>query len=71
MTNKTRPEQCTDEMLEYLDDLRSSGDTNMYGAARYLEDAFPELAGGGSFHSSDDAREVLGYWMVTFGQASR
>lgn len=71
MANKIRPEQCTDEMLEYLDDLRESGDTNMFGAGRYLEAEFPELAGGGSFHSSDAAREILGYWMDTFGQDTR
>ena len=66
MTTETRPEYCTDEMLLYLDDLRESGDTNMFGAAPYLDSAFPELAQDwkGS-HSSEKARKVLAYWMGT------
>lgn len=70
-TQKTRPEFCTDEMLEYLDRLRASGTTNMFGAGRYLEAEFPELAGDHSFRSSDDAKAVLLYWMDTFGKEVR
>ncbi len=66
MTTTTRPEFCTDEMLEYLDDLRESGDTNMFGAGPYLERFFPALSDSQpSFHSSKKAREVLAYWMNT------
>jgi len=55
-----RPELVTDDMLEYLDELRDSGATNMYGAGRWLEAAFclPKR----------DARTVLTYWMETFSQ---
>ena len=35
-----RPVLVTDEHLEYLDGLRDSGVTNMYGAGRYLEQWF-------------------------------
>lgn len=67
-----RPKECTDEMLEYLDDLRDSGETNMFGAGSYLEEEFPELAGnGGSFHSSKATHSVLSYWMKTFGKDDR
>ena len=48
------------ELLTYLDDLRESGVTNMYGAAPYLCENYGldrKLAG-----------EVLGYWMRTFTQ---
>ena len=54
-----RPENCTDEHLEYLDGLRESGITNMYGGAAYLVDDF-DL-------SKKEARGVLFYWMGTFG----
>jgi len=46
--------------LEYLDDLRESGVTNMYGAGEYLEDAFSL--------SRRDARDILMDWMKTFSQ---
>jgi hypothetical protein len=53
-----RPDFCDDEHLEYLDALRESGVTNMFGAGPYLEDEFcmePEAA-----------RAILAYWMRTF-----
>lgn len=55
---KERPEGLTDEHLEYLDDLRESGRTNMYGAAAYLTDEMgvPRM----------DAKKYLRYWMETF-----
>lgn len=43
------------EYFEYLDELRDSGVTNMFGAAPYLQDEFGlEKA---------DARTVLSAWM--------
>ena len=53
-----RPEIVTDEQLEYLDDLRDSGITNMLGAAPYVKDEF-DL-------SDKEAREVLTYWIKSF-----
>ena len=58
-----RPNYVTDEQLEYLDDLRESGVTNMFGAGVYLQDTF-----GMSKH---DARDILGYWMDSFGKEDR
>lgn len=58
---KTKPEKCTEKHLEYLDDLRESGKTNMYGAAPYLQKEFPGL-------NDREAREVLTYWMETFDE---
>lgn len=68
-----RPDFVTDEMLEFLDGLRESGVTNMWGAAPYLEDAFDELRDErpSLIHSSKMAGEALVYWMNTFGQADR
>ena len=61
MTN--RPTIVTDEHLAYLDDLRESGRTNMLGAGRYLIQKF--------LLTSEEAKEVLGYWMETFGEDER
>jgi len=58
-----RPDLCIDEHLTYLDNLRESGITNMFGAASYLQDMFdlPKA----------DAKLILSYWMKTFGQEGR
>jgi hypothetical protein len=50
-----------DPYFEYLDGLRESGETNMFGAAPYLQAAYPEM-------SSAEARKVLGEWMRTFSE---
>lgn len=49
------------QMLEYLDGLRESGVTNMYGASPYLQGAFGDL-------DVRQARDVLGFWMETFAE---
>lgn len=56
-----RPEIVTDEHLEYLDDLRESGETNMFGARPYLMGEFPEL-------SNQEAQTILLYWMHSFSE---
>jgi len=58
-----RPTFVTDEHLEYLDALRESGDTNMFGATPYLEAEF------GVVHPV--AKEILVYWMKSFGKEDR
>lgn len=47
-----------EKYFKYLDWLRETGITNMFGAAPYLEEAFGI--------SRKEAREVLGEWMRTF-----
>ena len=54
-----RPEFVTDEHLQFLDELRESGEINMFGAAPYLSNIF-DL-------SKQEARKALTYWMQTFG----
>ena len=54
-----RPDYLKQEHLEFLDDLRESGVTNMFGARPYIEKEFPELSGS-------EAKRVLLYWMNTF-----
>ncbi len=56
-----RPEFCTDEHLEFLDELREIGATNMFGARPFLSAAFSEL-------EAREAGEVLKYWMRTFSE---
>lgn len=60
----TRPAFITDEHLEYLDDLRGTGATNMFGARPYLKRAFRDL-------KDEEAATVLSYWMKTFGKDDR
>ena len=60
MTTTERPTIVEDEHLEYLDDLRESGATNMFGARPWLMNAF-EM-------DDEDARTVLLYWMKSFSE---
>jgi hypothetical protein len=55
-----RSVMVTDEHLNYLDDLRESGATNMFGAGAYLQR---------KFHlDARTAKNVLFYWMATFDE---
>ena len=56
-----KPVVVEDEHLEYLDELRDSGVTNMFGARSWLMDEFSEL-------SKSEAGVVLSYWMKSFGE---
>jgi hypothetical protein len=58
-----RPEFVTDEHLEYLDHLRESGVTNMFGACPYVQRRFGM--------PDKEARKILSYWMDTFGNEDR
>ena len=58
-----RPASVEDEHLEYLDDLRESGTTNMFGAAPFVEDVFGV--------TRIEARKITSYWMETFGNEDR
>ena len=48
-----------EEMFDYLENLRESGVTNMFGAAPYLKDAFDI--------SMLDAKQILLEWMENHG----
>ena len=62
-TKIDRPEVVEDEHLEYLDELRESGTTNMFGATPYLQNEF--------FLDKNEARTVLKYWMNSFSERSK
>lgn len=49
-----------DAVFDYLDELRDSGETNMFGAGPYLEARFG--------FDSREAREWLVRWMQAFGE---
>ncbi len=48
------------EIFEFLDELRESGETNMFGAASYIQNEF------GS--DRKESRSFLKKWMDTFSQ---
>ena len=57
---KMEIDMVKEEYFQYLDALRESGITNMFGAAPYLQNEF-EL-------SRNEARDILIEWMETFEQ---
>lgn len=57
---EVRPEVATDDVLEYLDELRESGVTNMFGAGPYIEATFG--------YDRKEAKDALLYWMHTFSE---
>jgi len=60
-TPLTKPDALKEEHLLYLDGLRESGVTHMWGARPYVQKKFPEL-------SQDQACVILIYWMQTFSE---
>lgn len=63
MAESKRPEGITDEHLEFLDALRESGVTNMFGASPYIQEEFCV--------DEKTARIILKYWIQTFGDENR
>jgi hypothetical protein len=55
-----RPAEVTEKMLVYLDRLRDSGETNMFGARPYVARKFGL--------DEEAAGRVLSYWMKTFSE---
>ena len=51
-------QNSNDKYFRYLDQLRESGETNMWGAAEYLERTFSELT-----CDHKRSREILFSWM--------
>lgn len=60
MKEKSKMITVTEEHLNFLDDLRDSGQTNMFGASRYIEQEFGV--------TREQAREILCHWMDTFSE---
>jgi hypothetical protein len=54
-----KPEYLIEGHLRYLDQLRESGVTNMFGAVPFILLEFPDL-------SEQQAKQVLIYWMKSF-----
>jgi hypothetical protein len=49
------------EVLEYLNELRSSGTTNMFGAAPYIQAEFPEI-------DRKESVRLFTLWMENFNE---
>ena len=58
MTTETKKGVMTQEHKEFLDELRESGVTNMFGASPYLIDEFGL--------EKKEARAILSEWMKTY-----
>lgn len=50
-----------EEVFEFLDDLRDSGVTNMFGATPYIVEEYPDM-------DKSTARALLSEWMNTYGE---
>jgi hypothetical protein len=59
-TEQERPTFLKEHHLLFLDDLRQSGVTNMYGATPYIRSAYGV--------SQEKASAILLYWMKTFSE---
>ena len=58
MATSTYTEGHLEDVFDYLDTLRTTGATNMFGAAPYVQEAFR--------CSKGEAREMLSLWMQTY-----
>jgi hypothetical protein len=63
-----RPEYCTDENLETLDELYEqyvrTGHENIYGLGRLLRQHYPEL-------NRREVSQIAGYWMFLLNAGQR
>ena len=59
VTRKTT--ETEQEILEYLNDLRNSGATNMFGALPYLTAEFPD-------ETKQECKRCLQLWMNNFNE---
>lgn len=60
MSEQQFDQEREDEVFQYLDDLRASGVTNMFGATPYIEAQFRV--------DRREARRLLSKWMTTFNE---
>lgn len=60
----SRPDFVEEAHLDYLDNLRDSSIVNMFGAVPYLLEEFSGM-------TQKEARQVLQYWMESFGNDLR
>ena len=61
--NAYAKENDNQKYFDYLERLRQSGETNMYGAAPYLQSEFPELR-----YDRNRAGDILLAWIRTFNE---
>lgn len=61
MRSPNRPAFIKEQHLDYLDNLRESGDCNMFMCGPHFQAAFPTVG-------RNETRETILYWMKTFNQ---
>ena len=52
-----------EKVMNYLNELRTSGETNMFGALPYIMKQFPDL-------SKEGASRILSLWRINFNENS-
>ena len=57
--SKRKTTQQEQEVFQFLNGLRDSGATNMFGARSYIQEEFPNL-------SQQEATSLLALWMDNF-----
>ena len=60
----SEPLEANEAYFRFLDELRSSGQTNMFGAVPYLMEMWPEL-------TREGAKSILTLWMKTYEKGYR
>ena len=60
----SEPLEANEAYFRFLDELRSSGQTNMFGAAPYLMEMWPEL-------TREEAKSIMTLWMKTYEKGYR
>ena len=63
LAHNLRRSSQMEKYFSYLEELRESGATNMFGASPYLQEHFPELR-----HDSRRAHEILQAWIDGYQQ---
>ncbi len=61
MENTRKATETEQEVLNFLNDLRSSAITNMFGAVPYIKNAFPDVP-------SKEVKDLLLLWMSNFNE---
>jgi hypothetical protein len=60
----TEPLETNEAYFRFLDEIRESGVTNMFGAAPYLREMWPEL-------NREEAKAIVILWMKTYEKGYR
>jgi len=57
-------DEALSSYYNYLEELRQSGVTNMFGAIPYLQEEYPEL-------TDEEAKNILKSWMENYSELKK